>query len=185
MSKKNAKERGHEPIAVSKADFVAWYEAKLLLSDGECEWCKTPFGKRGPVADHDHETGELRALLCNRCNLVESVGLQKLELIIAAMKKWQNRNKIPTEQVLDEEEKKKIRTSRIEKIESSFNRWSKFIRKGRMKTRDDRRNLVVKELELLTRGDRDLLVETWNKLSLLVDQHDCEDDLGRNNAGSV
>jgi len=48
------------------------YERRLVEQDGKCAICGEPpsvGGKRLSV-DHDHETGKIRALLCQRCNLV-------------------------------------------------------------------------------------------------------------------
>jgi hypothetical protein len=48
------------------------YESLLAAQGGGCACCKaiTPRG-RGTyfVVDHDHETGQIRGLLCNPCNL--------------------------------------------------------------------------------------------------------------------
>jgi hypothetical protein len=48
------------------------YQALLARSDGRCEVCRKP--QQGPRAkhlfiDHDHETGEIRGLLCHHCNM--------------------------------------------------------------------------------------------------------------------
>jgi len=41
----------------------------LKLQEGRCAICGEPDGLRGRlVLDHDHETGKLRGLLCDRCN---------------------------------------------------------------------------------------------------------------------
>jgi hypothetical protein len=41
----------------------------LLLAQGEaCAICREPF-RETPRIDHDHETGEVRGLLCHRCNV--------------------------------------------------------------------------------------------------------------------
>jgi hypothetical protein len=48
------------------------YDAQLNKQEGKCEICHQPqedFKKRFCV-DHDHTTGEIRGLLCFKCNLV-------------------------------------------------------------------------------------------------------------------
>jgi hypothetical protein len=46
------------------------YFEMLEFQDGGCAICRTPDnGKRRFLdVDHDHETGRVRGLLCNRCN---------------------------------------------------------------------------------------------------------------------
>lgn len=46
------------------------YDQLVEEQDGVCAICKgTDFGKHGRMfVDHNHETGEIRGLLCNRCN---------------------------------------------------------------------------------------------------------------------
>lgn len=49
---------------------LAEYEAMLAQQGGKCACCgatKNPNGKRLFV-DHDHETGAIRGIICNRCN---------------------------------------------------------------------------------------------------------------------
>lgn len=47
---------------------IAEYDAMLAAQGGVCALCKKkPTGKRLAV-DHDHNTGEIRSLLCHRCN---------------------------------------------------------------------------------------------------------------------
>lgn len=49
----------------------------VARAGGNCEMCQVPFGdqdgwgpsKLSPRIDHDHETGEVRGLLCLRCNV--------------------------------------------------------------------------------------------------------------------
>ena len=45
------------------------YEAMLEAQNGVCAICKKTEGKHLSV-DHNHVTGEIRGLLCSRCNLV-------------------------------------------------------------------------------------------------------------------
>jgi hypothetical protein len=51
------------------------YEKLLLLQDGKCAICLEPEtrrtasgAQRALSADHDHTSGKVRGLLCNRCN---------------------------------------------------------------------------------------------------------------------
>ncbi len=47
------------------------YDAMLAAQDSRCAICETknPAGRWGLfVVDHDHDTGKIRGLLCNRCN---------------------------------------------------------------------------------------------------------------------
>lgn len=44
------------------------YEYMLQFQEGECAICKNKPGKIRLHVDHDHETGEIRGLLCSRCN---------------------------------------------------------------------------------------------------------------------
>lgn len=48
------------------------YEEMLEAQSGGCAICGTPEGYAGKrlAVDHDHQTGEVRGLLCDRCNLV-------------------------------------------------------------------------------------------------------------------
>lgn len=44
------------------------YEQMLERQDGLCAICKNPPGVKGLFVDHDHDTGEIRELLCQHCN---------------------------------------------------------------------------------------------------------------------
>lgn len=44
------------------------YQELLDLQDGRCAICLSRPRKRRLAVDHDHETGEVRGLLCTRCN---------------------------------------------------------------------------------------------------------------------
>lgn len=63
---------------LNEADFE-----KMLTEQGAtCAICTLPFGKAVPHVDHNHTTGNVRALLCNNCNrgighLQESVSILK------------------------------------------------------------------------------------------------------------
>ena len=60
-------------------------EARLRAHNGRCDVCGTDKagGQGGWQVDHDHDTGEIRGVLCRLCNLalgrLDSVGLYAFE----------------------------------------------------------------------------------------------------------
>ena len=55
--------------------------------NGLCEICKQPeTGRGGLRVDHDHSTGDLRALLCMRCNAGIGLFRESLELLKLAVR---------------------------------------------------------------------------------------------------
>jgi hypothetical protein len=73
-----------------------WYKDLLKKQDGVCAICKGPPNGRGAIndqfyVDHDHETGQIRELLCHYCNLM--IGYAKenglnLKSAINYLEKW-------------------------------------------------------------------------------------------------
>lgn len=49
---------------------VEWYDSKIIEQDGVCALCRNTCltGNRLAV-DHDHRTGQVRGLICMRCNI--------------------------------------------------------------------------------------------------------------------
>ena len=49
---------------------LSWddYDLLLICQDGRCAICGGKPRKYGLAVDHDHKTGEIRGLLCSRCN---------------------------------------------------------------------------------------------------------------------
>lgn len=46
------------------------YDEMVLLQEEKCLICSKPFNElnKNPHIDHDHETGEIRGILCGSCN---------------------------------------------------------------------------------------------------------------------
>jgi hypothetical protein len=44
------------------------YDARLAAQGGRCAICRNAPRKRRLAVDHNHKTGEIRGLLCTRCN---------------------------------------------------------------------------------------------------------------------
>lgn len=67
--KKKQKEANHEnyvqrTYGLSKGDY-----ARMFLAQGQVCWiCRKPSRIRSLAVDHDHETGQVRGLLCRNCN---------------------------------------------------------------------------------------------------------------------
>lgn len=62
-------------------------EKKFEEQKGLCDFCKKPFksiwGKNVCCVDHDHNSGRIRALLCNKCNMGvdrDSIALMKKKI---------------------------------------------------------------------------------------------------------
>lgn len=72
------------------------FEAKLAAQDGCCACCSVELeldGKktRGPCVDHNHDTGEVRDLLCARCNLAAGNlkdSSERARKLMEYLKKW-------------------------------------------------------------------------------------------------
>ena len=69
------------------------YETMLLTQDNKCDCCgahKDEFKRRLHV-DHDHSTGQVRALLCTRCNPLVGFAkedITRLEMTAKYLKKF-------------------------------------------------------------------------------------------------
>ena len=60
------------------------FEALLASQDHKCAICREEFYVKFPYVDHDHNTGAVRGLLCNRCNLAIAIFDKPLLLESAA-----------------------------------------------------------------------------------------------------
>lgn len=58
-------------------------DALLARQGGVCAICKT--APKRPCVDHEHATGRIRGILCDRCNLAIHI-LDRPELLTAAMR---------------------------------------------------------------------------------------------------
>lgn len=74
---------------------VESYEKMLLEQEGGCKICgeTNQSGKRLSV-DHDHKTGEIRGLLCQRCNVAIGLLVDSPERLRAAASYLDNPNKM-------------------------------------------------------------------------------------------
>lgn len=71
---------------------IEQYTEMFLSQNGKCAICHEPIVTRECSVDHNHETGQVRGLLCNNCNF--SIGLLKDNFIFAYntakyLAKWQ------------------------------------------------------------------------------------------------
>jgi hypothetical protein len=77
-------------------DALAIYNSMLKKQDGVCAVCKQPerktaFGKlRTLSVDHCHQTGKIRALLCDACNIAE--GLLKKPEVAQALARYMGKH---------------------------------------------------------------------------------------------
>lgn len=65
------------------------YHEKRAKQAGRCAICKVVEGKRPLVPDHRHDSGQVRDLLCQRCNVAISyLEDTKFPLYQAYLEKW-------------------------------------------------------------------------------------------------
>jgi hypothetical protein len=61
------------------------FDAMLAAQGGVCKICGgPPVGKTRLSIDHDHQTNEVRGLLCDRCNVGLAQFQEKTDLLIRA-----------------------------------------------------------------------------------------------------
>lgn len=68
---------------------VEVYEEKLKEQEGRCKICRELLSE--PQVDHDHETEQVRDLLCRTCNLAVGYVRENLliaENLVAYLKRW-------------------------------------------------------------------------------------------------
>ena len=59
------------------------YSKMLETQQGVCAICGCPPGKRSLAVDHDHTTGQIRELLCGRCNTILGLVDEKVQCLEA------------------------------------------------------------------------------------------------------
>ena len=67
-----------------KNDNLTAYEALLEMQEGRCAICEDVLDE--PNTDHSHKTGEVRGLLCQRCNCGLGLFRDDPEIVEAAAK---------------------------------------------------------------------------------------------------
>jgi hypothetical protein len=75
---------------------AAQFAEKLLAQGGKCACCDIQFQVEGrkanrPCVDHNHETGQVRDLLCGKCNLAAgnvNDSLERAKQLVAYLQKW-------------------------------------------------------------------------------------------------
>ena len=68
------------------------YQTILTSQNNACPICKVEIsdtlgykGKRAAVVDHNHETGEVRGILCSMCNLVLGYARENTDILYKAI----------------------------------------------------------------------------------------------------
>lgn len=73
---------------IKNATYVRYLEL-IVEQNGQCAICHIDINTSSPL-DHDHVTGEIRAVLCTPCNLIvgqiENARIQAVQAVIAYLK---------------------------------------------------------------------------------------------------
>jgi hypothetical protein len=64
---------------------IEQYEMMIESQSGVCAICSNPPGMRGFCIDHDHKTGLVRGLLCNKCNSALGLFGDSIRILAAAI----------------------------------------------------------------------------------------------------
>lgn len=91
---KKRKERdARDPNRVRRMDLrakygitIEQYQEMRVRQDGRCAICGMEAGEKGEklVVDHNHQTGQVRGLLCHLCNAMIGCARESLEILAAA-----------------------------------------------------------------------------------------------------
>jgi hypothetical protein len=81
-SEQNSRRNKIRRYGVDGRQFTEW----VVKQKGLCFVCGEPPNEKGLVVDHNHKTGEVRSLLCDRCNMVlgfvqDNTGLLKKMIV--------------------------------------------------------------------------------------------------------
>jgi hypothetical protein len=61
------------------------YQAMLEVQGSRCSICDIFFGEAVVCVDHDHTTGKIRGLLCQKCNVLLGLVHDKIEILTRAI----------------------------------------------------------------------------------------------------
>lgn len=99
---KNKLYEARKKYGLTEKDLTQLFEAQ----NGSCAICCVSFAtdpslKRKYYIDHDHETGEVRGLLCHSCNLVLGFSRDNVGTLLSAIKYLKQNKKKLTKQQFD------------------------------------------------------------------------------------
>ena len=97
---KNPRNVKHQDLQKRYGWTIEGYEQMLIEQTGVCAACGRPetrmlSGKLLALAvDHDHDTGQVRGLLCSKCNVVLGMARESVDGLICVMEylwRWEER----------------------------------------------------------------------------------------------
>ncbi len=82
MTNNDVRNRKNYKLKVKYGITIDQYEDMLEKQGGVCAICHKSNGDIPLGVDHDHETGKVRGLLCNKCNLILGMIKDDIDLLI-------------------------------------------------------------------------------------------------------